>query len=117
MPVKQEFHTKDFITDKNPFHGKFSPEVRRDIIFQYCHLVARLDIRIINVAIDKLKINRPKYNVLKNALTYAVQRIENEWIPYPLLFIFMLKQTFVILEYHGEREYRKYYYLEMTSYC
>jgi len=78
LPIKQEFHTKNFITDKNPYHGKFLAETRRNILFQYCTLVTKLNIRVINVAIDKLKINRPKYNVLKNALTYAVQRIEND---------------------------------------
>lgn len=79
FPVKQEFHTKDFITNKNPYHDKFSKEERRRILFEYCELIGEeLDIRIINVAINKLKINRPKYDVLKNALTYAVQRIEND---------------------------------------
>ncbi len=78
LPVKQEFHTTAFITDKNPYHGKFLREVRREILFKYCELLSKFDIRIINVAIDKLKIKRPKYNVLKNALTYAVQRIEND---------------------------------------
>lgn len=69
LPVKQEFHTKDFITDKNPYHGKFPSEKRREILFRYCELVTKMEIRIINVAINKLKINRPKYNVLKKFLS------------------------------------------------
>ncbi len=78
FPVKVEFHTKEFITDKNPYHGKYSPEQRRNILFHYTRFVSSLNFKIIAVVIDKTRINRPKYNVLKNALTYNIQRIEND---------------------------------------
>ena len=39
---------------------------------------SKLDISIINVMIDKRKIKRSDYKVLENALTYNIQRIEND---------------------------------------
>jgi hypothetical protein len=78
FPVKQEFHTKEFITDKDSYHGKYSPIVRKDILFLFFQMLPLLDIKIISVAIDKKRINRPQYDVMKNALTYNVLRIEND---------------------------------------
>jgi len=28
LPVKLELHTRDFIQDKNPYHGLYTPQVR-----------------------------------------------------------------------------------------
>jgi hypothetical protein len=78
LKVNEEFHTKEFITDKDPYHGRFSPQVRRQVLFDFFNLLPSLDIKIINVVIDKTNIKRPAYDVLKNALTYNVQRIEND---------------------------------------
>ena len=78
FPIKEEFHTKEFITDKDPYHGKYSPKIRRQVLFDYCRFIGSLDARVIIVVIDKTKINRPNYKILKNALTYNIQRIEND---------------------------------------
>jgi hypothetical protein len=78
LKVNEEFHTKEFITDKDPYHGRFSPQARRQVLFDFFNLLPSLDIKIINVVIDKTNIKRPAYDVLKNALTYNVQRIEND---------------------------------------
>jgi hypothetical protein len=78
IPVKQELHTREFILEKGIYHGKFSQQERKDIVMLGCRLVAKLNLKIINVCINKTKINRPAYDVLKNALTYNVQRIEND---------------------------------------
>jgi hypothetical protein len=78
FPVKQEFHTKEFITDKDPYHGKYTAAQRKEILFRFFQLLPSLDVRIISVAIDKKKIRRPEYDVMENALTYNVQRIEND---------------------------------------
>lgn len=78
FPVKQEFHTREFITDKDPYHGVYSPAERKQILTYFCKAIQKLDLKIISVVIDKKKINRPAYDVLKNALTYNVQRIEND---------------------------------------
>lgn len=78
FPVKLEFHTKEFITDKNPYHGRYTPTERRTMLFEYCQFVSTLSFKVISVVIDKIRIRRPKYDVLKKALTYNIQRIEND---------------------------------------
>lgn len=78
LPIKQEFHTNEFITDKFPYHGLYDAVTRKKILidfFKYCNF---LDFKTISVIIDKNNIRRPEYDVLKNALTYNVQRIEND---------------------------------------
>ncbi|RZJ57141.1 MAG: DUF3800 domain-containing protein [Hymenobacter sp.] len=77
FPVKQEFHTREFIQDKNPYHGKYSPEIRREILFKYIQSLATLHIRGIVVVIDKTKIKKQDYDVLETSFTYNIQRIEN----------------------------------------
>lgn len=81
FPIKQEFHTKEFITDKAPYHGKFSTTIRRNILYGFCAFAATLDLKVVSVVIDKQNVRRPSYHVLKNALTYNVQRIENDLAP------------------------------------
>lgn len=76
FPVKQEFHTREFIQDKNPYHGKYSPEVRREILFHYASALASLRLQAIAVVIDKTKIRNQEYDVLEKAFTYNIQRIE-----------------------------------------
>ncbi len=78
FPIKFEMHSKEFVSDKNPFHGMFTPYQRRQIIYSFCVLLSSLDLKAINVVINKKNINRDSYDVLKNALTYNVQRIEND---------------------------------------
>ena len=41
-------------------------------------MISSLDVSVINVIIDKTKITTPNYNVLEKALTYNIQRIEND---------------------------------------
>lgn len=79
LPIKVEFHSSEFIRDKDPYHGMYTPTERRAILFEYCAFVASLEFKIISVVINKTKINRPKYDVLKNAVTYNIQRIENDF--------------------------------------
>lgn len=82
--VSQEMHTKKFVQNKNPYqvYG-WSDEKRTDILRKYTVMIASLNISVINVIIDKTKIERSDYKVLENALTYNIQRIENnsagEW--------------------------------------
>jgi hypothetical protein len=80
LPVKQEFHTREFILDKSHYHGLYTRQQRKEILFLCCKAVKILELKIINVCINKTKVNRPQYDVLKNALTYAVQRVENDMI-------------------------------------
>ena len=51
---------------------------RMEIMELFCELISKLDIKVINVVINKKKIASKKYNVLDRALTYSIQRIEND---------------------------------------
>jgi len=77
FPINQEFHCRQFIMDKNPYHGMYSAETRREIFNLYIDLMATLKIKIINVVIDKSNIGSRPYDVLESAFTYSIQRIEN----------------------------------------
>lgn len=75
----QEMHTKHFLTDKNPYRAyKWTNEQKIDILKKFTLMIASLDISIVNVVIDKSHINAESYNVLEKALTYNIQRIEND---------------------------------------
>lgn len=77
--VSQEMHTKYFLTDKNPYRNyRWSNEEKRKILINYTLMIASLDISVINVIIDKTKITDTNYNILQTALTYNIQRIEND---------------------------------------
>lgn len=78
LPVKLEFHTKHFLTDKNPYRlYNISDEDKKDIIFRFADFISTLNIEIVNVVINKKNIISAQYPVLENALTYNIQRIEN----------------------------------------
>lgn len=75
----QEMHTKHFLTDKNPYRSyNWTPEQRINILKDFTLMIASLDISVINVIIDKTKIELDNYPILERALTYNIQRIEND---------------------------------------
>ena len=77
--ITEEMHTKQFLTDKDPFRKYgWSNEQKQQMLKEFTFLIASLDIMIINTVIDKTKINVDEYNVLEKALTYSIQRIEND---------------------------------------
>lgn len=77
--ISEEFHTRQLVRDKGLYrsHG-WTEEQRREIIKEFTICIASLDIQIINVIIDKTKIKEDSYSVLEKALTYNIQRIEND---------------------------------------
>lgn len=77
--VKEEMHTKFFLSDKDPYR-KYNRSLnqKRDILNAYASTISELDIKSINVIIDKRKIIKQNYDILKSALTYNIQRIEND---------------------------------------
>jgi hypothetical protein len=82
LPAKIEFHTKYFILNKNPYSQfRLSSEDRVQIMNLFCDLIGRLKLQIINVAIVKTRIQKRDYGVLDRALTYSIQRIENDLNP------------------------------------
>ena len=77
--VSEEMHTKQFLTDKNPYRNyKWTKEEKQEILKAYTLMIASLDVKIINVLIDKTKFIDMDYPVLENALKYNIQRIEND---------------------------------------
>lgn len=75
----QEMHTKHFLTDKDPYRDYcWSKDQRIEILKKYTLMISSLNISVINVIIDKTKIDTPDYPILENALTYNIQRIEND---------------------------------------
>jgi len=79
LHIAEEFHTKQFLTDKNPYRKYgWTVEQKQEIIKRYTIALASLDMQCMNVIIDKTKVKSGSYSVLENALTYSVQRIEND---------------------------------------
>ena len=79
FPVPLEMHTKPFLTNKKPYWSyHWTTEQKQEIIKRFTIMIASLDISVVNVIIDKTKIETQKYNVLEKALTYNIQRIEND---------------------------------------
>lgn len=77
--INDEMHTKHFLTDKNPYRAyAWSKEQKIEILKAFTLMISTLDISIVNVIIDKTKIKSDDYSVLENALTYNIQRIEND---------------------------------------
>lgn len=75
--VSEEMHTKHFLTDKNPYRKyKWSKEEKQEIIIAFTKMIGGLNLKIINVIIDKTKIKKEDYPVLENALKYNIQRCE-----------------------------------------
>lgn len=82
IPVRTELHTKYFLLNKNPYRGPGpSDDSRVRVIDLFCDLIGGLDLRIVNVVIVKPRIKSPDYDVLDTALTYSIQRIENDLKP------------------------------------
>ena len=77
--VSEEMHTKHFLTDKIPYRKyNWSKEEKQEIIVAFTKMIGELNLKIINVIIDKTKIKKEDYPVLENALKYNIQRIEND---------------------------------------
>lgn len=77
--TSEEMHTKHFLTDKNPYRNyNWPPTVKQEILKEFTLTIAALDLKIVNVIIDKTKFKDTNYHVLENALKYNIQRIEND---------------------------------------
>ena len=78
--MTEEMHTKHFLTDKGLYRSYgWTTEQKQRILIAYTKAIAKLKAKSINVVIDKTKVvHKESYNVLEKALTYNIQRIEND---------------------------------------
>jgi hypothetical protein len=84
FPFDEELHTRQFILNKYPYHKwRIGNADRIRVIDLYCELCAQLDAKIINVVVVKPRLNKPDSDVLDTALTFSVQRIENDLAAIP----------------------------------
>lgn len=83
LPIKTEIHTKKLLLNKNPYRKLNLTNEKR---FEFCLCVAEyiesLDIKCINIVIDKTKITDKNKNTYKDildiSLKFNIQRIEND---------------------------------------
>ncbi len=77
--IKEEMHTKHFLTDKDSYRKyKWTKDERIEILKTYTLGIAELKLNCINIIIDKNKIKKQDYKILENALKYNIQRIDND---------------------------------------
>jgi len=82
LPVKTEVHTRPLLLNKKPYRSLgLLPHERVAIISAFARLIGRLPLKVVNVVIVKPRIRKPDYQVLDTALTYSIQRIENDLAP------------------------------------
>lgn len=82
LPVKFELHARPLLLNKRPYRALTLPDDRRiGIVEDVCGVIARLPVRIVNVAIVKGRITEDKYPVLDRAFTFSIQRLENDLDP------------------------------------
>ena len=80
LPIRWEFHTKPFLLNKRPYTGLgLSDKDRVEVMDFFCDFLSSLSARVVNVTINKTAVSRSSnYDVLDNALTYTIQRLEND---------------------------------------
>lgn len=77
--IAEEMHTKFFLTDKNPYRNYgWSKDIKQEIIKEFTLAITKMQLKIVNVIIDKTKFRDNNYHILENALKYSIQRIEND---------------------------------------
>jgi len=82
LPVKMELHTKQFLLDKDPYRSLgINKNSRLDLVTSVCRFIGSLNLRIVNVLINKPAIKSSNYDVLNTALKYSIQRVENDLDP------------------------------------
>ncbi len=84
FPFHEEMHTREFLLKKSPYYQwDIADDDRAHIVDLYCQLCAQLNLKIINIVIVKERLPKPGMDVLDTALTFSVQRIENDLVREP----------------------------------
>lgn len=85
IPIKLEFKAREFILNKKPYRDlNISDDNRKKILGITADFLGSIDIKFINVVINKKKIPRQEYPVLENTVKFNIQRIENDLTIDPL---------------------------------
>jgi hypothetical protein len=80
--VKLEMHTKYFLLGKNPYRPLgLADEDRIQVMDLFADLIGNLQLKIINVVINKPAFQPNAGGVLDTALKFSAQRIENDLDP------------------------------------
>ena len=75
----EEMHTMHFIRDRDPYRNfNWSLKQKQEILINYSHAISSLNLKAVNVIIDKTRIKTQNYPILERALTYNIQRIEED---------------------------------------
>lgn len=83
LPIKTEIHTRKLLLNKNPYRSlNLTNEKRLEFCLCVAEFIKSLDIKCINIVIDKTKINDKNKNTYKDildiSLKFNIQRIEND---------------------------------------
>lgn len=79
LPTSLEWHTRELLLDKDPYHAlRLTTAERMELVTEFCRQLAALEVKCISVVIDKSAIKTADYLVLDKAVTYLIQRIEND---------------------------------------
>ena len=79
LNVLEEIHTMHFLRDKDPYRNfGWTREQKQEILFYYAQAISYLNIKAINIIIDKERITNEHYPIFERALTYNIKRIEND---------------------------------------
>jgi len=85
IPIKLEFKVREFILNKNPYRNlNISNDNRKKVLRIMADFLESIDIKFINIVINKKKIPGQIYPVLENAVKFNIQRIENDLTVDPL---------------------------------
>lgn len=77
--ISEEMHTKHFLSNKEPYRKyDWSNDDKKEILKIFTTCFAEMNMSVVNVIIDKTKFVNNQYPVLEKALTYNIQRIEND---------------------------------------
>ena len=78
LHVNEEMHTMDFLRDRDPYRNySWTFEEKREILICFAKAISSLDLKVVNVIIDKTRIQNKDYPILEKALTYNILNIES----------------------------------------
>lgn len=79
LPFDLEIHTRELILNKKPYAPLRIPDSTRiEILDRFCQIISQLSARAVITVVIKPWIRANRFDVLDKALSYSIQRIEND---------------------------------------